>query len=782
MRVFCFADGNYEEKFCGGGKGVTYRLLAANRKYHIIDDAFFVFNDAVKRADDDLFLIRKDDSLKAGIEGLIGFYEYLRKKLDFSSEDVFVFHDFSCFYALKNVVPYIDKTAIVYHGQGSLFHEAVAFKFNPSEDYRAKCNILTEFSLSKSQKVCFPSKGAKEAFVLTSDESINRILNNCDCQILYNGCSPVLSKEPTEIDELLDTIALEKKAKKIFVTVATLNEAKGVDRLPAFFADYGKTNDYLWIVVGDGGKRDELASGIEEIKENVIWIQKPVSNGAIIKLYALSDYYILAHRLSIFDFSTIEAMHMGVVPVLTAVGGNLEMIVDNNGFFLDENIGSSSNFSKWEKEIDINILKKKNQLIAEEHFSEYSMLKGYSNLVNELRGEEGEKDYLFIVPDLELNGAQVVLNELLSMGIFGGKKIDLISPTKGAYGRIYKDKGINVIIRPCVAGDESFRNHLQSDYKRVFINTSSCSMYLMYYFNTKVPVYFWLHETLAQLSREGNMLDPRMYSSNIHVLGVTNEVKQGLQKKYGNIRVELLPMPIADMIDSDLPDIERIPEDLLSSLDGKVLFFLPAAYTIIKGQDILLEAISQLPKEYLDRAHFIMCGYKLTGQEAYYETLRRISANISEMTMFDELSREDVYFWYRVSDCVLAPSRVDATPTSIVEAMMFGKTVLVSDATGISKYLKDCVNAFVFPSENVEEFKKRIMLIIADYDKLDYIGINARRIYEESFSPNHVKNLLEEYFELSKHKKLEERVAEYDCKLDVDGESDWGEPVGREIW
>ena len=33
-----------------------------------------------------------------------------------------------------------------------------------------------------------------------------------------------------------------------------------------------------------------------------------------------------------------------------------------------------------------------------------------------------------------------------------------------------------------------------------------------------------------------------------------------------------------------------------------------------------------------------------------------------------------------------------------------------------------------------------------------------------------------------RHKTLEERVAEYGGKLDLDGEYYWGEPVGREIW
>ena len=33
-----------------------------------------------------------------------------------------------------------------------------------------------------------------------------------------------------------------------------------------------------------------------------------------------------------------------------------------------------------------------------------------------------------------------------------------------------------------------------------------------------------------------------------------------------------------------------------------------------------------------------------------------------------------------------------------------------------------------------------------------------------------------------RHRTLEERAAEYDGKLMLDGEYDWGEPVGREVW
>lgn len=35
---------------------------------------------------------------------------------------------------------------------------------------------------------------------------------------------------------------------------------------------------------------------------------------------------------------------------------------------------------------------------------------------------------------------------------------------------------------------------------------------------------------------------------------------------------------------------------------------------------------------------------------------------------------------------------------------------------------------------------------------------------------------------LFRHKTLEERAEEYDGQLGLDGEYDWGQPVGREVW
>lgn len=62
-------------------------------------------------------------------------------------------------------------------------------------------------------------------------------------------------------------------------------------------------------------------------------------------------------------------------------------------------------------------------------------------------------------------------------------------------------------------------------------------------------------------------------------------------------------------------------------------------------------------------------------------------------------------------------------------------------------------------------------------DVLKSAGIELNEILDVSVA-NGVITLMKPF----RHKTLEERTAEYDGKLMLDGEYDWGDPVGREIW
>lgn len=362
---------------CGGSGGVSYRIMKANEKYRLFDDAVFVFNDkCISSSSGEV----PAEALPKGqqLTELEGYYSELNDTLFFDEDDCFVFHDLESFCAMKQRFPWIDRTLVMYHQQGSIYSESLYMGNQPDEVYERFCFDLTRFAVEESRFFGFPSHGAKQALVDTLPE-IGPYLEKKKEIILYNGCSPVLSPGSGEVEPLLEMLKQVKG--DIFITVATLNEAKGVERLPAFFKEYGKhVEDYFWIVIGNGAKAGELEKGLSDLEGHVLWLNFNLDNSDIIRLYDRSDFYILSHRYSIFDYATIEAMHMGCIPVLTPVGGNLEMIKESNGYFLNEDL-SANDFILWRNQQDITRLKERNKQIARRDFGEYSMLSAYHELI-----------------------------------------------------------------------------------------------------------------------------------------------------------------------------------------------------------------------------------------------------------------------------------------------------------------------------------------------------------------------------------------------------------------
>ena len=168
-----------------------------------------------------------------------------------------------------------------------------------------------------------------------------------------------------------------------------------------------------------------------------------------------------------------------------------------------------------------------------------------------------------------------------------------------------------------------------------------------------------------------------------------------------------------------------------------ILTYLPKDIETMKGQDILLNAIISLPQDMQDRSEFVFCGYGLPGQEDYYNSIKDIIVKLPNARDLGRLTREEVYDWYKRCDCVVAPSRVDSNPASIIEGMMFKKHVIASSDTGVSHYMRDCENGFVF--SNNDELIKRLMLIISDKASLTGISEAGYQLYKSRFSPEAIK-------------------------------------------
>lgn len=362
---------------------------------------------------------------------------------------------------------------------------------------------------------------------------------------------------------------------------------------------------------------------------------------------------------------------------------------------------------------------------------------------------EYKKNMLIIAPELKMGGAMITLLEIIPLIHKNGYCVYCITSENGEFLQEMLELGVNVSVREYVHCNNDFRYFLQHAFDKVFINSAVCSLYAYYFINTEVPVIWWFHETETQFE---SMLSyfPHLglLGTNFRFEAVTQSVIDGIKQLFG-VTANHLPMPVADCRvglsepEGELTEVKSRPFGYTDAMIDKKLFFIPAGYTSIKGQDILLSAISKLPQEFASKAHFVFCGYIL--QDDYYRKLKGLGAKLSNVTILENLDKKEVYRWYNICDCMVAPSRIDATPTTVVEAMMFGKLCVVSNAAGISYYLKDLKDALIFPSGDVTALMARIMLVIEGGEQMKPIAAAGRKVYEQYFRPDAVLCKLKEF-------------------------------------
>ncbi len=350
----------------GGSSGVNYNILKYNQTKGIISNLLNIFKDCYcvdgKTYGIDGTILQnvisaknrnKENSrikelvLRMPFISLIIYWARLgkatswmnkiQKQVLLSSNDSIIIHDIEAAYAFCKVTNNI-KFALVYHQQGSLYSEWESIHNQKSYILSRYMSRIQRKIFEQAEIVGFPSFGSVNELKKTIGTSEYLHCLQQKIKILYNGFDAVYNFGETQYAD--DVLGKIMDNERIFITVSTITKHKGVDRIPDFLGFLKKNNvSFSWIIIGDGSASDEVFAGIKKnsIESNVIWEKKPLPHGDVLKLLSKSHFYILLHRVSIFDFSIIEAMSYGVVPILTSTGGNLEMVIDGvNGLFIDE--------------------------------------------------------------------------------------------------------------------------------------------------------------------------------------------------------------------------------------------------------------------------------------------------------------------------------------------------------------------------------------------------------------------------------------------------------------
>jgi len=361
----------------GGPGGVNYLLKKCNAEHQIFDSSEFIFKPkCIVKSTSYIFAITKKIKNIFLVNRII-----TREHKDFIDNTiakylstVYICHDLiSAFLVLNRN----KKCVLVYHQQGSMYHEHLSFGGEQKPKLQHIYSKIETFVIEKSELVIFPSSGALNAFLTTSlinESSKNTLLSKC--HIAYNTIDESLVLKHPENHAQIDRTT---KNKKVFLTVSSLTEAKGVDLIVKQLIKIERfREDYVWILCGSGHLKDQIYTQIKDSKleKNFIHVENRIDQNELKFYYEIADFYIMMHRHSIFDLATLEAMFNSTIPVLSKVGGNLEVDKNNNIIFEDriDNIKRLTND-------EIENLKQSNHQVYSDFFSNYDFLNRYKSII-----------------------------------------------------------------------------------------------------------------------------------------------------------------------------------------------------------------------------------------------------------------------------------------------------------------------------------------------------------------------------------------------------------------
>lgn len=235
-------------------------------------------------------------------------------------------------------------------------------------------------------------------------------------------------------------------------------------------------------------------------------------------------------------------------------------------------------------------------------------------------------------------------------------------------------------------------------------------------------IIWWLHDPEMFYSSLDFELLKKISPVNMKIYAVGELSEKAMKKYRKDFEIEQLVCGI--------PHVDLIQKQ--STQHNKLEICVTGNVQYYKGQDVLIDALS-----YLDESERKCINIKIIGpQESQYATDLKAKArkydNLIEFVM--PVNREKIHSLLNETDLYVCSSRVDTMSISTNEAMQHGIPCIVSDAAGVSKYISNGLDGFVFPSENAEKLAGKIKWCIANRERLPVIGKKSHEIYEKYFS------------------------------------------------
>jgi len=153
-----------------------------------------------------------------------------------------------------------------------------------------------------------------------------------------------------------------------------------------------------------------------------------------------------------------------------------------------------------------------------------------------------------------------------------------------------------------------------------------------------------------------------------------------------------------------------------ASASDPLKFYLFGRIMPKKGQWLLIQALSKIPKEKLTNVKFNIVGGVLAGHEHQLEDLKSLISSNSLDSFVDILpfSNDITPLMEDASVCLVPSTMKDPFPTTVLEAMSAGRLVIASNGGGATEAIQHNKTGLLFSTSDADSLKNKIEQVLDD--------------------------------------------------------------------
>ncbi|HUR66930.1 MAG TPA: glycosyltransferase family 4 protein [Chitinophagaceae bacterium] len=283
-----------------------------------------------------------------------------------------------------------------------------------------------------------------------------------------------------------------------------------------------------------------------------------------------------------------------------------------------------------------------------------------------------------------------------------------------------------------------FSRQLTRDLKKrpVDVLFVSASSQMIAYAETDIPIIYMTDATFQQLqgyytsfsnlarynTLQGTGLDKKSFQKAAHCMLASDWCKDSAIKDYGINPGKISVNPCGANLDK-VPGIA----DLNIEATGRCNILFLGVEWERKGGDIALDAFRMLRKKGINvNLHIIGCvpPHDVSGDKG-----------LIVIPYLDKNKPEDLEKLQQIflqTDLLLLPTRAECAGVVFSESSAFGIPSISTDTGGVTTYVKNGINGFVFPAEEGAVcYAEKIEKLVLDQQGMQNLKLSSRKFYEE---------------------------------------------------